>query len=599
MKGNNMGRSALSKFNSWNLDKKIFVSVTSMICCISIIMLGIFTAFYISSFIRQSNNIMQSQLSALAVNYESALNNYKGLVEALVIDNSIQVYLTDRNQDKAVNFTNVNNVRSTLQNAVNIYPNTQFIAIMDNEHNNFIYKSNISKISTNFSSTYMNDYEHSSNCFEDGPMRMSFNDAYLNNGYNMLNIYTPIYSTSAVNKKLGLLCIILNGTIFNEMSVNSSPNSNTEVFIIGDRDIIVSCKDNKLIGDKFEYSGMIKGNEGYFTKNQNLYAYQKIGRWNYYIVSIVPMMNAYRDNSIVIVFLIFISTVITIIGLALCKKIVSKTYRPLDNIVKAMNYAAEGKLDARINMEKVGIDFVKLANGFNYMMEEINALMNQVKLEQQQMDQIKFNALQSQIQPHFLYNTLDCIHWQASAYGNSELSAFVKALAQYYRLCLSNGKDIISLEQEIEHVKNYLIIQNMRYDNIIKSTIEIDNDCKKVMIPKISLQPLVENSIYHGIKIKEGRKGEIKITAHKADNCVLVIVADTGMGMSDEELDKVNNSISDYTKDFGYGIRNVNRRIELLFGKGFGLHYVKNESGGVTVEIRLPDHEVKIHKEVI
>ena len=107
-------------------------------------------------------------------------------------------------------------------------------------------------------------------------------------------------------------------------------------------------------------------------------------------------------------------------------------------------------------------------------------LMDQVKMEQHQIEQIRFNSLQSQIQPHFLYNTLECIHWQAMADGNKEISTLVMALAKYYRICLSKGHDVIPLELEIEHMKNYLIIQNMRYDNIIGSEIQIEETVKKL-----------------------------------------------------------------------------------------------------------------------
>lgn len=248
-------------------------------------------------------------------------------------------------------------------------------------------------------------------------------------------------------------------------------------------------------------------------------------------------------------------------------------------------------------MENAGTDFQKVAYGFNFMMDKINELMLQVKREQQEMDQIRFNALQSQIKPHFLYNTLDCIHWQATADGNNEISILVKALAQYYRLCLSDGKDVIRLEQEIEHVRNYLIIQNMRYDNIIKSVIEIDETCKDVQIPKITLQPLVENSIYHGIKIKEGKKGELRITARRKANDVFIDVSDNGGGMTEEQIEKLNQSISDYDTDMGYGVKNVNRRIKILFGHEYGLFYRRNQHRGVTVTIRLPYH--KAGKEVI
>lgn len=594
-----MSRILKNKFNSWNLDKKIYALVTSLIYCISIIMLAIFTTFYISSFIRQSNNITKNQLAAIAANYEYTLNSYKELAEAMIIDDSIQEYLKSNGRGDKKYFDMVNNAKNTLQNTINMHPNMHFIAIIGYNFDDILYKGNISKISNNFKKVYKNDYANSIYSSESGTLRMSFNDAYLNNDNNMLNVYMPVYSISKMMNEIGLLCMIFDSSLFEGLSEKSAMNFESEVILVDGTNTIVSCTNDGLIGTKFEYAEMLKGMSGNFGMKNNLYNYQKIGKWNYYLVSRIPLMNMYRNNIIVVALLIFISVAVTYFGLAICKRIINKTYRPLDNIVKAMNYAAEGKLDVRINMENVGIDFVKLANGFNYMMEEINTLMEQVKLEQQQMDQIRFNALQSQIQPHFLYNTLDCIHWQVIADGNEEISVFVKALAQYYRLCLSNGKDVIRLEQEIEHVRNYLIIQNMRYDNIINSVIEMDENCRDVLIPKITLQPLVENSIYHGIKVKEGKRGELRITVQKKEEDIFIVVADNGTGMTEDQIRKMNNSISEYDKDFGYGIRNVNKRIEILFGKEYGLHYEKNELGGVTVIVHLPSHEVWKYEEVL
>ena len=373
----------------------------------------------------------------------------------------------------------------------------------------------------------------------------------------------------------------------------------TRKFLWYSNHVVVSSTDDTSIGTRFTYAGRLNGDNANFRVMNNLYSYQKIGKWNYYLVSRIPLMNMYRDNIIVVVLLVFITVMITCFGLVICKKILKKTYEPLNYVAKEMKCVAEGKLDVRINMENVGTDFKQLAYGFNYMMEKINSLMEQVKSEQQQMNQIRFNSLQSQIQPHFLYNTLDCIHWQAMADGNEEISVLVKALAQYYRLCLSGGKDVIRLEQELEHVKNYLIIQNIRYDNIIASDIKVDESCMNILIPKLTLQPLVENSIYHGIKVKEGKKGKLWITVEKKEEEVYITVSDNGTGMTEEAIGDMNNSISEYDMDFGYGIRNVNKRIEILFGKEYGLHYEKNDLGGVTVIIHLPSRGVMEYEEVL
>jgi two-component system sensor histidine kinase YesM len=588
-----------NRYNSWTLDKKINNFVSCLIYVISVIILFITTALYFSSFIEQSNNIIKKQLSTLADNYDYTLTNYKNLAEALIIDDTIQAYVLSNGRADEKYFSLFNSARNTLQNTINTHFDINFIAVVSNNFDNVLYTGFPSRIANNFTRVYASDYANSIYCRTHGTLRMNFNDAYLGSGNNRLNMYMPIYSLSKMINEIGLLCIILDGSLFEGLSGKSTMDFDSEIIMIDVRNTIMSCPDESLIGSEFEYADKLAGTNGNFRVEDDLYNYVRIGNWNYYLISRVPLSNIYKDNIIAVVLMISISVCVTSFGLVICKRIIRKAYKPIDTVLQGINCAAEGKLDTRINLENVGIDFVKLANGFNYMMGEINMLMEQVKLEQQQMDQIRFNALQSQIQPHFLYNTLECIHWQASADGNEEVSVLVRALAQFYRLCLSDGKDVIFMEQEIEHARNYLIIQNMRYDNIINSKIEMDEDCRKLLIPKITLQPLIENSIYHGIKVKEGRKGEIKISVHRKKDDVLIIVADNGTGMSEDQIDKMNNSISDYNKDFGYGIRNVNRRIEILFGKEYGLHYDKNEMGGVTVTIRLPAREEKEYKEVI
>lgn len=586
-------------FNSWNLDRKINTFVSSLIYGISAMILVITTALYFSSFIEQSNNIIENQLSTLADNYEYTLDNYKNLAESLIIDDAIQDYILSNGKSDNKYFSLFNNARNTLQNTVNMHSEIRYISVVSNNFEDVLYKGYGNNITNNFTKIYKSEYANSIVCRNPGTLRMSFNDAYLNNDNNMLNVYMPIYSLSKMINEIGLLSIILDGSIFENLSERNAMDYDSEIIMIDVSNSIMSCSDEDLIGTEFEFADRLVETSGNFKQGNNLYNYIKIGKWNYYLISRIPLANMYKDNIVVIVLMISVSICVAYFGLVICKRIIRREYRPIDTVLQGINRAAEGKFDTRINMENLGVDFVKLANGFNYMMGEIKTLMEQVKLEQQQMDQIRFNALQSQIQPHFLYNTLECIHWQASADGNEEVSVLVRALAQFYRLCLSDGKDVIYLEQEVEHARNYLIIQNMRYDNIINSKIDMDEDCRKVLIPKITLQPLIENSIYHGIKVREGRKGELRITIHKKEDDVYIILADNGTGMEEDQITKMNNSISEYDKDFGYGIRNVNRRIEILFGKKYGLHYDKNEMGGVTVTIRLPAHEINNYVEVL
>ena len=222
------------------------------------------------------------------------------------------------------------------------------------------------------------------------------------------------------------------------------------------------------------------------------------------------------------------------------------------------------------------------------MVDSIKRLIDQVYVLQIKEQEAEFTALQSQINPHFLYNTLECIHWQALADGSKNASNMVKALARFYRVSLSSGKLLISIDEEGKLINNYLIIQNMRYSDIVKLNVNIHKEYYDVLIPKMTLQPLVENSIYHGIKIKNGLKGEIYLSAIADENKIIVSLSDTGVGMNQEEIDTINNSISIFDESSGYGLRNVNKRIEMAFGREYGLFYRKNEKGQTTVDISLP-----------
>lgn len=274
-------------------------------------------------------------------------------------------------------------------------------------------------------------------------------------------------------------------------------------------------------------------------------------------------------------------------SLLAASRMVKALYQPMDKVISKMNDVSTGNLRTRISMEQMDSDSRKLAAGFNTMMDEIDVLMKQVAEEERRIAQMRFDGLQSQIQPHFLYNTLECIHWQALADEDTDTSRLIKALARYYRICLSEGQDVISLAAELEHVANYLIIQNLRYDNIIQLDIRVSEEERKIPIPKITLQPLIENCIYHGIRVKEGRRGRIEIYTTKKEEQLYLVVDDDGHGMSQEKVDYINAHIADFDQTIGYGINNVNKRIELLYGNEYGIRYSLNELGGVRVKIRL------------
>lgn len=578
-------RKWMEKVSRWKFDKKMQLLVTVSIIATTLIVLVVSTISSVTSMKQQSIELLQAQNSTTAENFKSSLDNYKTLAIATVMDTSIQQYLKAVNYNKEAGGLK-NSAFNILASISNMHSDMNFIAVVGKSPDDYIYKGQIAISAAQFSQVYTFDAQQCKTV-QDSSIKMCFNNAYFNGSKYTLNIYFPIYDTNRVLGELGLLC--MNFTDPSLLQILEYDSSNKLESMVVDTDgMMISARDKDKIGTNVDFIPKMKEKSGTFSMGGRLYIYQKVSDWRFYVVSSVPMMELYKSSIRTIFLMAFILLFLLTISLLVVKRIISKVYRPLDKVVRKMDDVASGSLKTRINVEHMGEDFTKLAVGFNSMMEEILVLMEQVKMEQHQIEQIRFNALQSQIQPHFLYNTLECIHWQAMVDGNGEISTLVKALAKYYRICLSGGHDVIPLKMELEHVRNYLIIQNMRYDDIIGSEFDVEEAASDVMIPKLTLQPLVENSIYHGIKVKEGKTGSLFLKVRKHSSDVLITLADTGTGMSQQQIDEMNQHLSEYDDSFGYGVRNVNKRIELLYGEEFGLYYLRNESGGVTVEIRLP-----------
>lgn len=575
-----------TKISRWKFDRKMQMLVTTAIIFTTCIVLLITTISSVTSLKTKSVELLQARNDTLAENYKKTLEDYKALAIAMVMDSSIQSYIRCNDRQAADYYAISNDAYNVMSSCENMHPSMNFIAIVNYQTDDYLYRGKLGVTGSEFPSAYKQDSLKCKNVHK-STIKMGFSNAYFKGEEYTMSVYFPVYNVSTIKGETGLLCMNFSTPLL-EQILEENEDSAQRTEIIDTDGMIVAAGDENSIGNTAIYKQDLQASKGSFTCSGRLYIYQKVPEWNYYIVSSISMMDLYKPSIRTICVMIVILSLLVSISLILVKKIIAKVYRPLDKVVKKMDDVSAGSLTVRINEEHMGEDFVKLAAGFNAMMEEIEVLMEKVKLEQHQLEQIRFNSLQSQIQPHFLYNTLDCIHWQAVADGNKEISTLVKALAKYYRICLSKGHDVISLKMEMEHVRNYLIIQNMRYDNIIGSEFYLDENCEAALIPKLTLQPLVENSIYHGMKVKEGKTGSISIKAERQGEMVRITIADTGTGMTWDQIEEMNRHLSEYDESFGYGVRNVNKRIELLYGKEYGLHYVRNDFGGVTVEIRLP-----------
>jgi len=264
--------------------------------------------------------------------------------------------------------------------------------------------------------------------------------------------------------------------------------------------------------------------------------------------------------------------------------------QPVIALQALMKEAEEGNLAVRFEGRQED-EIGHLGKSFNTMIEEIQKLIDLVYREQQSKREAELKTLQEQIKPHFLYNTLDTIHWMAQDRGANDIVQIVSALTSLFRIALSKGKEMISLSDELEHVRSYLIIQKLRYEDKFDYSLCVQDEVLPYMVLKLTLQPLVENAIYHGIKERRGH-GTIRVDALRRDGLLVLRVQDDGVGMSREKLAAVRALITkapaESSQKNGYGISNVNERIQLSFGKDFGLRFESAPGQGTTVEIVHP-----------
>ena len=287
-------------------------------------------------------------------------------------------------------------------------------------------------------------------------------------------------------------------------------------------------------------------------------------------------------------FIVFVILLIIFIVIIINSYISFRVTNPIRELEKSVKALEEGNLDADIYMGG-SYEVQHLGKSVQDMKFRIKGLMQDIVNEHEEKRKSEFDSLQAQINPHFLYNTLDIIVWQIENEKQSEAVHTVTALARFFRLSLGKGKNIVTVKDEIDHVKNYLMIQHMRFKNKFDYEFDIAEDVLELPSLKLMLQPLVENAIYHGMEFMDG-DGLIMVKAWREENELYLSVADNGLGMTEDKVEMIltGKSSSGNGRGSGIGVKNVNERIKLYFGEAYGLTIDSEPDEGTKVTIHLP-----------
>jgi len=307
--------------------------------------------------------------------------------------------------------------------------------------------------------------------------------------------------------------------------------------------------------------------------------------------SVRSLINKFIFTAIILAVIVFIAVSILLIFT------VRSTTQPLRKLQSAMNKVRNSDYLNYVPVKIKGSTEVQdLNESYNAMMEQIKKLMSNVVEEQTNQRKSEFKALTNQINPHFLYNTLDSIIYLIDEGKNDDAQTIVLALSKFFRISISKGRTIIPLESEIEHIKNYLIIQKMRYKDAFKYEIKADKNCLQYAVIKLILQPIVENAIYHGIKDKEN--GLIEVNCYEENGFLKLSVKDNGYGITESKINEIKKSFDDPEVYNGVGLKNVYQRLKIYYGNRADLEIHSDLDVGTTIILLIPIEGVS-NKEVI
>jgi two-component system, sensor histidine kinase YesM len=305
-------------------------------------------------------------------------------------------------------------------------------------------------------------------------------------------------------------------------------------------------------------------------------------------IGVFSLAETLREVLIIRYWTYIIGSITMILAIGAAFFFTSSIAKPVLDLRSLMKRVENGDLSVRFSGVP-GDEIGELGLGFNEMIGRIQGLIDQVYVEQRSKREAELRILREQIKPHFLYNALDTIQWMAQEHRVDDVVSMVGALSSLFRIGLSKGREFIALSEEFEHVESYLLIQKMRYEEKFNYSIRCDPGLRSRQVLRLTLQPLVENAIYHGIKERRG-PGMLSVEAKIEGGDLILTVSDDGVGMTKETLAQLIESLEvGGSSPGGYGIRNVHERIRLTFGKPYGLSFESVYGEGTVVTVRHPD----------
>ena len=413
--------------------------------------------------------------------------------------------------------------------------------------------------------------------------------------YWVVSLSRAVELTSNGTSTLGVLLVDMNYSSIEQILKKANVGNSSEyVYLIDGKGEIIYHPRQKLIytdlyqENNIEAAGYEDGStEEIFQGEKRLVTVKTVSYTGWKIVSVVPMSSFDMGMTGTKYFVIMLVTVSMLAVILLNQLVSASIAMPLKKLNNSVKEWETGNMNPSIYIGG-SMEVEHLGCTLRSTVEQIRQLMQDIVVEQEEKRKSELDALQSQINPHFLYNTLDSIVWMIEGERYEDAVFMITQLASLFRISLSRGKTVISVEDELKHARNYMNIQKVRYKNIFEVRFDIDPEILQCCTVKLVVQPLLENAIYYGVECMDG-DGEIDVNGYRREDDIYIEVRDNGLGIPEDEVEqllKENNRV--HKRGSGVGLLNVHNRIRLRFGEEYGLEIESEPDEGTTVRIHLP-----------
>ncbi|WP_270395640.1 cache domain-containing sensor histidine kinase [Mediterraneibacter massiliensis] len=600
-------RQIKEKFQSLKIYTAIMGTFTVLILFSSIMFFILAIVFTERSVVNNSEEYTQQLIEKVNDDLDSYINYMKDISSMIYNSRDIQRYLFQEDLPEEVQEENYGRILDQFRTIMNTRKDVRNVAVIADNGKSVINRG-ASTLNPYISVSEQEWYKAVKKESEEIHITSSHVQNMIYNQYDWVITLSRGIENQETKEVEGVFLIDMNYATIDSLCSSVSQGKKGYIYVLDKNGEIIYHPQQQLIysGLKTELIEEVlkkKGVNGSFVSDtgngRKLYTVSTSEDTGWTVVGVADMSELMKEGKELTRLYILLALFFLAVGVFFARLLSRTITRPIVSLEAAMKEVEKGHFESALMAENGGQAEIRgLGESFHIMVQEIQSLMEENVKEQKKKRKAEMQALQAQINPHFLYNTLDSIIWMAeSGKHNKEVVRMTSALSRLFRQSIGNAEELVLIRQELGYIETYLTIQEMRYRDKLAFDIKLEEEIENEKIVKLTLQPLVENAIYHGIKYIEG-PGKIEIRGYYEQEDVVIEIRDNGAGMTKEELEHIFDKKTYTPGSGGVGVRNVQNRLQLYYGAEYGLHYVSEKGSGTTVYVRIPTGEGRVNEDM-